>query len=125
MANAQNSTKYKPTPKEELLLEALLNPENRKKTVTKICEIAGCSRRTYYTAFEKPEFVEYYKEKCRDLVKQSVAPIVNTFVKMAKKGSYTHGKVVLEMAGMYTEKKELDVAGKDGKPFEVNIKVVD
>ena len=50
MANTQNSTKYKPTPKEELLLEALLNPENRTKTITEICEIAGCSRRTYYTA---------------------------------------------------------------------------
>ncbi len=77
------------------------------KSITDICKLAKCTRPVYYEAFSKPEFVEIYKQYSVDLVKQSVASIINTFVREAQRGSFQHGKVLLEMAGLYTDKVEI------------------
>lgn len=106
-----NTTGYTPTPKEYNILEVLLNPEHRMKSITDICRIALCSRTVYYEAFAKPEFRALYEAKAKDLVKQSIAPILNTFVREALKGNFNHGKLLLEMAGLYVEKQRLDIAG--------------
>src|SRR5699024_4956498 len=111
MGDLQNFTEYKPTEKEKALLEVLINPENRMKSITDICKLAKCSRPIYYEAFSKPGFVEIYKQYSIDMVKQSVASVLNTFIKEAQRGSFQHGKVLLEMAGVYTEKQELEHSG--------------
>ena len=112
MDDLQNFTEYEPTEKENNLLEVLLNPEYRMKTITDICKAAGCTRPIYYEAFSKPGFVKLYEDKSKDLVKQSVGPVINTFVREALRGSFQHGKVVLEMAGAYVEKQEVVVKEK-------------
>lgn len=101
---------YEPTVKEAAILEILLNPEHRMKSITDICKLAGCSRNVYYEAFSKPDFRALYESKVKDLVKQSIGPILNTFVKEALRGNFQHGKVLLEMAGLYNEKATVDVA---------------
>lgn len=105
----QNLTEYNPTRAEEKVLEVLLNPTNRMKSVTEICKIAKISRETYYNAFEKPEFTKLYNDMSLQCIKRSIGPVINAFIHKAKRGSYTHGKVILEMAGLYTEKKKIDV----------------
>ncbi|MDD3199342.1 MAG: hypothetical protein PHV95_09130 [Eubacteriales bacterium] len=112
MADLKNLTEYKPTPKEESLLEVLTNPEHRMKTVTDICKIAKCDRSTYYDAFVKPGFIEIYKSRSKDLVGQAIAPVLNTFIREALRGSFQHGKVILEMADIYTERSKVDHAIK-------------
>jgi hypothetical protein len=107
----QNLTKYEPTEKEKNLLEVLINPENRMKSITDICKLAKCSRTIYYEAFDKPEFIEIYKQQSTDLVRQNIAPILNAFIKQAQRGSFQHGKILLEMAGMYTEKSDVKLSG--------------
>lgn len=102
----QNPTEYCPTPKEEILLEVLINPEYRMKSVTEICRIAKCDRSTYYDAFSKPGFVELYKSKSMDIVRQAVAPVLNAFVREALRGSFKHGKLILDMAGLVTEEQQ-------------------
>lgn len=104
----RNSTKYKPTEKEKALLEILINPDYRMKSITDICKAAKCTRNIYYTAFEKPEFVKLYKELSESIVQQSIAPVINAFVREAKRGSFNHGKVLLEMAGLYNKKDDDD-----------------
>ncbi len=79
------------------------------KSITDICKAAKCSRNIYYDAFAKPEFVELYKQYSNDLVKQSVAPVINAFIREAQRGSFNHGKMLLEMAGMYTDKSEVEI----------------
>jgi hypothetical protein len=116
----QNLTAYEPTKKEQSLLAVLLNPANRLKTVTEVCQLAECSREFYYNTFHKPGFVEYYRRTLMDLVKREVGQVVNTFLKEAKRGSYQHGKVILEMADMYTEKVRQEHTGADGGPIEVS-----
>ncbi|CAK7069895.1 phBC6A51 family helix-turn-helix protein [Tissierella sp.] len=107
MDSLQNFTNTNLTDKEKNLLEVLINPENRMKSITDICKLAKCSRPVYYEAFAKPEFVETYKQYSVDLVKQSVASVINTFIREAQRGSFPHGKVLLEMAGLYTDKLDL------------------
>lgn len=112
----QNFTEYEPTEKEKNLLEVLLNPENRMKSITDICKLAICTRPVYYEAFAKPGFVNIYNKQSVDLVKQSVSSVLNTFIREAQRGSFQHGKVILEMAGIYTEKSDVKVSGS----LEVN-----
>jgi hypothetical protein len=107
----QNFTEYEPTEKEKNLLEVLLNPENRMKSITDICKLAKCTRPVYYEAFAKPEFVTVYNKRSIDLVKQSVSSVLNTFIREAQRGSFQHGRVILEMAGVYTEKSDVKVTG--------------
>lgn len=111
MDNLQNLTEYKLTEKEKNLLEVLLSPENRMKSITDICKLAKCTRPVYYEAFSKPGFVEIYKRRSMDMVKQSIASVLNTFIREAQRGSFQHGKVLLEMAGMHTDKLEVDDTG--------------
>ncbi|MNW61880.1 hypothetical protein D3C74_399700 [compost metagenome] len=54
--------------------------------------------------------MEIYNKRSVDLVKQSVASVLNTFVREAQRGSFQHGKVVLEMAGLYAEKSDVKVS---------------
>ena len=122
---AQESTKYEPTPCEQRILEVLLNPENRKKTVTEICRIADVDRKTYYNAFKKPEFVELVKEESRRLVQAAILPTIHTFIKETEKGSFQHGKVLLEMADLYREKKETKTELQANGGFEVKINLIE
>ncbi len=103
---------YEPTVKEAALLEVLLNPDNRRKSIKDLCQIANCSRQVYYEAFAKPSFQTFYESKAKDLIREAVVPIVNTFIKEALMGSYQHGRTVLEMAGLI---------GNEGGPSGNNI----
>jgi len=99
----QIDTDYLPSDTEQKILDALLDPSNKYKNVTDLCLAAKCSRKAYYDAFKRPEFEKLYRKLTLDIIKQSVAPVVNTFLKEAVRGSFQHGKVLLEMAEMYQE----------------------
>jgi hypothetical protein len=107
--NIQNFTEYEPTEKEKAILEALLNPDNRMKSISDICKIANCTRPVYYLAFDKPGFKAIYESKSKELVKHAIGPVINAFIKEAVRGSFPHGKVILEMAGLHTEKQDLQL----------------
>ena len=104
----QKGTAYTPTVAERKLLDVLLNPKYRMKSITDICSIAEIGRTTYYEAFGKPGFEALYKQKSLEMVKQSVAPVLSAFVAEAKRGSFQHGKVLLEMAGVYAERQQVE-----------------
>ena len=99
----QTQTDYLPSDTEQKILDALLDPANKYKNVTDLCQAAKCSRQAYYDAFKRTGFATLYRKLTLDLVKQSVAPVINTFIKQAVSGSFQHGKVLLEMAEMYQE----------------------
>lgn len=94
------------TKAEKSIIETILNPENRMKSVSDICKIAKVDRSTYYRAFQKHEFVETYKKLSENLIKQFIAPVINAFIREAQRGSFQHGKVLLEMVGLYNKKDE-------------------
>jgi len=110
---AEILTEYNPTKSEQKLLEVLMNPANRMKSATDVCQIAGISRETYYAAF--------YKDMSLKVVKAAVAPVINAFVREAQRGSFQHGKILLEMADMYAEKTKREVTGADGGPIQAEV----
>jgi len=107
--SVQILTEYKLTEKESILIEVMLNPDNRMKSITDICKIANCTRTTYYESFSKAGFKAIYESKAKELVKNAVGPVINAFIKEAVRGSYPHGKTLLEMAGMHTEGLQVNV----------------
>ena len=121
MSTSQSITEYMPTEGEKKLLETLLSPEHRMKSITDVCKLAGVSRFLYYDSFKKPGFQAIYKSQSKALVDQAVAPVLNTFVREALRGSFQHGKVILEMAGLYSEKSTVDV----NETFNMNLTVDD
>lgn len=117
--NEEPAKEYKPTASERRLLELLLNPDNRYLTITEVCERAKCDRSQYYRAFKKPEFEEHYRKESRALVARSLAPVVNACIREAVGGSAPHAKIVLGMAGEYSEKSEVKFPDKNGDPQEI------
>ena len=116
---ARNVAEYHPTAAERKLLDVLLNPAHRHKSVTDICDIAECSRRAYYRAFEKADFMAFYKGESRRMVERSVAPVLHAFLKQAIAGSHKHGVTLLEMAGMLGGE-----AGDDTQPAPTRVEIV-
>lgn len=114
----QNGTKQRLTPTEKRLIEALLEPNNRFKSISDICDTAKCSRNSYYRAFNKPHFREEYKRQAAALSERHLGQVMNAFVREATRGSFQHGRVLLEMAGVYTEKSKHEHAGPDGGPIQ-------
>ncbi len=107
--SVQILTEYKLTEKESILIEVMLNPDNRMKSITDICKIANCTRTTYYESFSKAGFKAIYESKAKELVKNAVGPVINAFIKEAVRGSYQHGKTILEMAGVYSENQNVNL----------------
>lgn len=107
-------TEYIPRGSSKKLLEVLLNPEHRLKNVTEICNLVGCSRKTYYALFKKPEFVSFYTEQSKNLICQSVGPVINACIKAAVGGDHNHAKIILGMAGLYTEKRQMRITPDPG-----------
>lgn len=109
----QKLTTYKPTVVEKRLLEVLLNPEHRLKNVSEVCQIAKCSRESYYGSFRKSQFVDLYHTESKALVAKELAPIINASIRQAKRGDSAHTKILLGMAGMHEDRHSF--IGKDGK----------
>jgi hypothetical protein len=107
-------TEYRPTVAEQRVMEVLLNPDNRLKSVTEICQLANCSRQTYYNYFDKPEFVTYYINKSKALIKKAHAGIINSCIRQALRGDSAHAKLLLTMTGDYADRQVFP--DKDGKP---------
>lgn len=116
--NPINLDNYKPTRKEKALLEALSNPANRNCNVSELCQVAGISREWYYKLMQKPEFIAYYKKVQYEVIKGSIAKVLSATIDFAINDPKCHQdrKMLLEMADMYTEKKELkqDIQGEMG-----------
>lgn len=113
---------YQPTPSERKLLEVLLNPEHYKKSITEKCEIAGVDRGIFYIAMKKQEFVDLYNETIKAGIKASVGKVLQATEEFAIRfpGNHQDRKILLEMAGAYIEKKDLNVSGSLG--FESSLK---
>lgn len=100
---------YVTTAKEKALLDVLLDPFHRLASVTRQCELAGCSRETYYATMHKPDFMAHYLWLVNSSLKSKVAQLVNIGFKEAKNGSFQHWKVLMEMTGEYAPNKKVEI----------------
>ena len=106
-----NDNIYIPTPAEQKLLDVLFNPEHFGKNIRKLCSEAGVVHTVYYDAMKKPEFVRYYNDMFKELLKGKVGDIIAAAYKFATTEAKCHQdrKMLLEMAGEYREEKDINL----------------
>jgi hypothetical protein len=112
--NQTKTDQYKLTAAEERLLEVLINPENYGKSITEKCLIADICKDTYYRIMRNQEFTDYYNEQIKSNLKNSVGEIIQATKNFAVRfpGNHQDRKILLEMAGAYTEKSEVKHTGE-------------
>lgn len=121
---------FHPTQKQEALLEVLLDPKTRLLSITKICELADCSREFYYTTMRNTAFVDYYKQLAEHFLKSKMGALIQYGLQEAFAGtpqSPAYWKVLMEMAGAWSPKGkgELLLSGDDPNGSEITIRFVD
>jgi hypothetical protein len=102
--NITSEDDYIPSPSEEKLLQVRLDPENIGKNITDLCQTAGISRQTYYSAMQKPEFVELLNRLRIKALQDYIADVIDASYRTATTcGSrgFQDRKMLLEMAGLY------------------------
>lgn len=106
------ANRYKPTAAEKKLLEVLINPDNLGKPVQELCSLAKIGRTKYYDAMSKDGFVDLVNETTMDLIKGKASDVLNATYKYAltEKG-HQDRKIILTIAGIYTDKQELKHSG--------------
>ncbi|MGM0239880.1 phBC6A51 family helix-turn-helix protein [Enterococcus sp. AZ103] len=104
--------KYQPTAAEKKLLEVLINPEYVGKSVTAICKDATVSRKKYYDAMSKEDFRNLVNQTTMDLIKGKASDVLNATYKYAmKEKGHQDRKMILNIAGIYVEKRETELSG--------------
>jgi len=89
------------------LLEAL--DSGMYDTITELCEAAGVSRQTYYTAVSDEDFVKQIFKQATGSIYGSIPKIMEKVVKQAKSGSFAHQKLLFDMVKLYQGAPELAV----------------
>jgi len=76
-------------------------------TVEQLAKKAGCQADTIHRRLQNEEFRSLFIETMKSSLTAEVPAVLNSFVEAAKAGSFQHGKLVLEIAGAYSDKKEI------------------
>ncbi len=69
---------YIPTRAEERLLDILMDPASRFRTVKDNCAVAKVNQEIYYKAMNKPGFCKVYRERTTALFIRALAPVIYT-----------------------------------------------
>lgn len=97
---------------EKKILTAALECGQQRLTAEAIAGIAGCSAALVCKKLQRPEFRQLFVEAVQSSLVVETPAILHTFTQAAKEGSFKHGKLVLEMAGVYQEKQKVELGGK-------------
>ncbi len=119
MEKEQNRTEYEPTAAEKRLLDVLINPENRRKTVVDICALADIGRTTYYEIIAKEEFEKLKRKWVNKLISSNTLQVIHANTREALRGSAPHIKMHLEIDGVYKEKIQQEISGPGGEAIKV------
>ena len=113
---------YIPTAAEKRILEVALDPTSFSMNVEERCKAAKTSKVTWYKAMAKKPFTDLINTLTMDMLKGKVANVVNATYNFATTDSKcaSDRKILLTMAGLYTEKKDIELIGaiKVNDPFK-------
>lgn len=106
------SDEYKLTVAGERLFKTLIDPEHLGQNVSEICSIADVSRPTYYKLMKDEEFTTLVSDTAKALVMSRMGEVVAASFKYAmEERGHSDRKMLLTMAGMYSDKQETTVTG--------------
>ena len=97
---------------ERILLVAGDYSPGGRLSAEELAEKADTSVQVVYEKLQDPQFRDMFLEVMTNSLSAEVPSILNAFVSKGKEGSFKHGKLLLEIAGVYHEKKE--IKGKVG-----------
>jgi hypothetical protein len=86
----------------------LLDPFHRMSSVSRICQLAHCSRDFYYTAMRRPDFAAHYRHCCLEIIKHQAGQLVNIGFREARKGGsrgFGYWKELMKMCGFFEDDK--------------------
>src|SRR5215204_475664 len=64
---------------------------------TELAEAAKVDRKTVWSAFQTPEFVETYNQICLFLLKERVGEVLEASIREAKRHSFANRQMLLQM----------------------------
>lgn len=101
------------------LFQVLIDPQHLGKNVDELCRIADVSRDTYYRLMKDDRFTQEVTNTSKQLVMAKIGDVINaTYENAIGERGHQDRKMLLTMAGLYTDKQEIDSKG------ELGIKVI-
>jgi len=94
---------------EEKILKTLASlGGDRRVSVEELADIVECKPETIYTRLHRnEEFRETFKAVLKNSLVGEIPAVLQSFVDIAKQGSFKHQKLFLELVGMYQEKQQI------------------
>lgn len=102
----KDTSKFVPTPKQQAILDVLLDSDKRLLNVSQQIEESGVSRQFWYDTMKHPGFRFFYRTAILDLIQLQAAPMVNSAIKEAVKGNHSHFKTLMEMSNLLTPQEQ-------------------
>jgi len=100
------------SPKEKKLLGAVARIGQEALTPESLAAESGLSVQAVCEKLEDKSFRELFNSAVKGALAVESLEILHQFSEMGKKGSYQHGKLVLEIAGMHNDKQTIDFKGE-------------
>lgn len=101
------------------ILEVAAAHSSRRLTIEELAVKADTTPARIYKKLQDLEFRELFIETMKTSLLGDVPEILNSFVGLAKAGSFKHGKLVLQVAQIYEDKKTLTAnVHVDAVPFK-------
>ncbi|OPZ94734.1 MAG: hypothetical protein BWY74_00345 [Firmicutes bacterium ADurb.Bin419] len=91
------------SPERRKLLETMQNGSY--DTITDLCNAAGVTRNVYYDALRSKQFVDTLFHESSGSIYAAIPDIMKDITKKAKRGSFAHQQMILEMVKLYGDNK--------------------
>jgi hypothetical protein len=91
------------SPKQISLLDVLGSPEYARKTIKERIELAGITKKTYYTYMRQPKFLQALKVRGLNILWVNSLGVAHKFVDEALKGKYYQQKDILQSTGVLAQ----------------------
>lgn len=84
---------------------------------------AGVSRTRFYEWMKDQRFIDYMNSQIDKYTDSELADVWKALLRKCKMGDISAIKLFFEMKGLYSEKKKVELTGKDGGPIQHSIDV--
>jgi hypothetical protein len=108
---------------EEKLLAVAASAGGNRLTIQELADKCKCKPATIHKKLQEEEFKQLFLETLKGSLISDIPDILNSFVKEAKDGSFKHGELLLELAGVHKKEVNANVGIKfrqiegDENPF--------
>lgn len=110
-------------PEQLVAIEYMSQPNNGGKTIIEIAKECGVTDRTIRNWVKDPEFDEELRKQTKMNVSKLVPDVIKAMYDTSvKEGNAAAAKLILTMAGMLTDKIEVESKGGDKAPDMAELK---